>query len=249
VPARPLRPTRFTTRRPARSPARARAPSDELLGLARRQLGRLGDDHERRAPIVREEGVEVRGDAVDGAGRDDAEDRAGHREERERVAGCRGVHDDEVEASLLRQEELAQLAEEEEVGETGRGAREVAEGRRGEDACRHEPDGGDRPDEVDEEGVELGGDGPEARGELRLRVAVVGVAEERGGVASSVRGNEQDAPPGGGGPRGERGGDRGLADAPLAGDEEEARAGESVERFGRSHRPHSPLDSPPAKRG
>ena len=32
-------------------------------------------------------------------------------------------------------------------------------------------------------------------------------------------------------------------------EEARARAGESVERFGRSHRPHSPLDSPPAKRG
>ncbi len=155
------------------------------------------------------------------------------------MPGGGGVDDDEVVAGLLLAEELPDLSEEEEIGETGRGVGEIAKGRRREDAARDEADRGDGPDEVLEEGVEPGGQAVKARREPRLGVARVGPAEEGGGVTPAVGRNEEDASPRLAGPGRQGRRDGRLPDAALSGDEEEPRVGEAGKRVARGHVPFS----------
>ena len=118
-------------------------------------------------------------------------------------------------------EELADLAEEEEVGQARRGTREVAEGRGGEDPVRDDGQRRDRPDEIRKKGVELRRQAVERRGELGFEVAPVGLSEERGRVSAAAFRDEEDAPPLPCREGGESRRDRRLADAPLSRDHEE----------------------------
>ena len=166
----------------------------ELLGLPGGELGGLGHDDERRGcGGIREEPVEVLGDPAERAGRRRREDRPRDPDEREGVARGRRVEDDEVvlrapsSSLFVRLRTLADLAEEEEVGKTRRGAREVAEGRGGEDPVGDERRAA-RPSgrSPTRRRVEVRRQAVERRGELGFDVAPVGLAEERGRVSAAV---------------------------------------------------------------
>ncbi len=180
------------------------------------------------------ERVDVERELAERAGRHGLEDRAGEGEEGERVACGRRVEDDEVVARLLRRaarplQHLADLPEQEKVGQARCRPGEEAERREGEHAIAQEADRRDGADEVREERVEVGRDRPEVLPESRLGVAAVLAPEEGGGIAPPVRGHEEDGAAPARREGGKRRRDGRLPDAALARDGEKRPRGEVAE--------------------
>ncbi len=156
------------------------------------------------------------------------------------MAGRRSVQDDGFDSRLacgrlLPFEDLADLPQEEEVGEPWRRPREEAEGRDREKPVAEHPHGRHGAHEVGEERVEVRGEAVEARGQLHLAVAGVPLFEECRGVAPAVRRDEEHRPSGVRRELREGGRDRRLPDAALAGDHEEAPGEQAFEKGRRAH--------------
>ena len=120
----PLRPIRLTTTSAVERPGVPLRRLRELLGLARRELGRLGHDDEGRGGGIGEEPVDVGADLPERAGRRRPEERPRERQERAGVAGRGRVEDDEVVPGLcLRRPSFGGTARGSFRGGGGRGGR------------------------------------------------------------------------------------------------------------------------------